>query len=150
MNKPAFSLDAPKAGPQKPSDSAMLEDLKDGRYNGLFDSDKKLSELYRESLEPSRVPSVEILGMTPAVPLSAEPPPYPPIARAAHVEGEVSISFEVSPLGKVERLSFESGPELLRRTVSDTVTKWQFPESKGAHPEEGKIAFRLNCPQPRP
>jgi TonB family protein len=150
MDKPAFSLAASNPNPQKPSDSAMLENLKDGKYDGLFDSDKKLSELYRESLEPSRLPSVEILGMTPAVPLSAEPPAYPPIARAAHVEGEVSISFDVSPVGKVEQLSFESGPELLRRTVTDTVTKWKFPESTGTHREQGKIAFRLNCPQPKP
>jgi TonB family protein len=128
----------------------MLESLKDGKYDGLFDSDKKISEIYRESLEPSRLPSVEILGMTPTVPLFADSPPYPPIARAAHVEGEVSISFEVSPIGKVERLSFGSGPEMLRRTVSDTVTKWQFPESADAYHEEGKITFRLNCPQTRP
>jgi TonB family protein len=150
MDKPVFSLDVPNADPTKPSDSAMLEDLKGGKYDGLFDSDKKLSELYRESLDPSRLPTVEVLGMRPAVPVSAEPPPYPPIARAAHVEGEVNISFEVSPTGKVEQLSFGSGPTLLRRTVSDTVTRWQFPESAGAHHEEGKIAFRLNCPQTRP
>jgi hypothetical protein len=150
MDKPTFSLDVPSADPTRPSGSAMLENLKEGRYDGLFDSDKKLSELYRESLDPSRLPSVEVLGMTPSVPLSAAPPPYPPIARAAHVEGEVSISLEVSPTGRVERLSFGSGPELLRRTVSDTVTKWQFPESADAHHEEGKVAFRLNCPQTRP
>lgn len=150
MDKPAFSVDAPNADPPNPSNSAMLESLKDGKYDGLFDSDKKLSEIYRESLEPSRSPSVEILGMTPTVPLSADPPPYPPIARAAHVEGEVSISFEVSPMGKVEQLLFGSGPELLRRSVSDTVTKWQFPESADGHHEEGKIAFRLNCPRTQP
>jgi TonB family protein len=150
MDKPVFSVDAPNPDRPNPSDSAMLESLKNGKYDGLFDSDKKVSEIYRESLEPSRLPSVEIIGMKPTVPLSAEPPRYPPIARAAHVEGEVSISFEVSPIGKVEQLSFGSGPELLRHTVIDTVTKWQFPESADAHHEEGKIAFRLNCPQTRP
>lgn len=150
MDKPAFSLYVSDANPTKPANSAMLENLKIGKYDGLFSSDKKLSELYRESLEPSRLPSVEILAITPTVPLSSDPPPYPPIARAAHVEGEVSISFEVSPIGKVEQLSFGSGPELLRHTVSDTVTKWQFPESTGSHHEEAKIAFRLNCPQTHP
>ena len=150
MDKPAFSIDAPGSDLPKPSASAILESLKVGKYDVLFDSDKKLSEIYRESLEPSRLPSVEILRMTPTAPLSADPPPYPPIARAAHVEGEVSISFEVSLVGKVEQLSFESGPEMLRRAVSDTSSKWQFPESSEVHHEEGKIAFRLNCPQPRP
>ena len=150
MDKPAFSFGNSNANITKTPDSAMLEDLKKGKYGGLFDSQKKLSELYRESLVPSRLPSVEVLGMTPIAPLSASPPPYPPIARAAHVEGEVSISFQVLPNGGVEQLLFGSGPELLRRTVSDTVTKWRFPESADAHREEGKIAFRLNCPEPRP
>jgi Gram-negative bacterial TonB protein C-terminal len=150
MDKPAFSVGAPGSDLPKPSDSVMLESLKVGKYDVLFDSDKKLSEIYRESLEPSRLPSVEILRMTPTAPLSADPPPYPPIARVAHVQGEVSISFEVSPFGKVEQLSFESGPEMLRRAVSDTSSKWQFPESSEVHHEEGTIAFRLNCPQPRP
>jgi Gram-negative bacterial TonB protein C-terminal len=150
MDKPAFALSAPTADPSRQSDSAMLESLKDGKYDGLFDSKEKLSEIYRESLAPTRLPSVEILGMTPAVPLSADPPPYPPIARVAHVEGEVSISFEVTPTGKVEGLSFVSGPELLRHTVSDAVTKWRFSESAATHHEEGTIAFKLNCPQTRP
>jgi hypothetical protein len=150
MDKPAFSVDAPSMNPPTPSDSAMLESLKDGKYDVLFDSNKKVSEIYRESLEPSRLPSVEIVGMTPTAPISADPPPYPPIARAAHVEGDVSISFDVTPVGRVERLSFGSGPELLRRTVSDTISRWQFPESADEHHEEGKIVFRLNCPQARP
>jgi hypothetical protein len=150
MDKPAFSVNVHNADPPNTSDSAMLKSMKEGSYDGLFDSDKKLSEIYRQSLEPSRLPSVEIVGMVPTVPLAADLPPYPPIARAAHVEGEVSFSFEVSPVGKVERLSFESGPELLRRTVGDSVTKWQFPESADTHHEEGKIAFRLNCPQTQP
>lgn len=146
MDKPAFSLVDPRANPLDPTSSVMLESLENGRYDGLFNSDKKISEIYRESLQPSRLPSVEVLGMTPAIPVSAEPPPYPPIARAAHVEGEVSISFDVSPSGKVDRLSFVSGPEMLRGTVSNTASRWQFPESVKTHHEEGKITFRLNCP----
>jgi TonB family protein len=150
MDKPAFALGAPTLEPPKPTDSGMLESLRDGKYDGLFDSEKKLSEIYRELLSPTRLPSVEIHGMTPAVPLSADLPPYPPIARVAHVEGDVSISFEVTPPGKVDGLSFVSGPEFLHRAVSDAVTKWRFAESAAAHHEEATVAFRLNCPQTRP
>lgn len=150
MDKPAFALGAPTFDSPKPTDSGMLENLRDGKYDGLFDSEKKLSEIYRESLAPTRLPSVEILGMTPAVPLSADPPPYPPIARVAHVEGDVSISFEVTPQGKVDGLSFLSGPKFLDRTVSDAVTKWRFAESAASHHEQATVAFRLNCPQARP
>ncbi len=150
MEKPAFSLGDPKANPLHPADSVMLESLENGGYDGLFNSGKKISEIYRESLQTSRLPSVELLGMTPAIPVSAEPPPYPPIARAARVEGEVSISFDVSPSGKVDRLSFVSGPEMLRGTVSNTASRWQFPKSVDAHHEEVKISFRLNCPHTRP
>jgi Gram-negative bacterial TonB protein C-terminal len=150
MDKPAFSPGPPKIDSPHSSDPAMLEDLKDGKYDGLFPSNKKLSELYRESQEPTRLPSVQITGITPVAPLSAEAPPYPPIARAAHVEGEVDVSFDVSPAGTVHGLSFESGPEILRRVVTDRVLTWKFPESPEVHREHGKIVFRLNCPAHTP
>jgi hypothetical protein len=150
MDKPVFSLDAPKPHPSGASDPAMLEALKNGEYDGLFDSIKKISELYRESQEPSRLPSVQLLSVTPVSPLSAEVPQYPAIARAAHVEGEVNFSFDLSSAGKVESLSYDSGPILFKGSVSDAVSKWRFPPSSDIRHEKGKIAFMLNCPQPRP
>lgn len=150
MEKPAFSFSTPDTAFKKPPESAMLESLRSGKYDGLFNSEKKLSQLYREALEPFPEPSVKILEMTPARPVSAEPPSYPPIARAAHVDGEVLVSFDVSPAGKVEKLSFESGPELLRSAVSTAAMKWQFPASTETHLEEGQIAFKLNCPPTHP
>jgi len=124
MDKPALSLGAPKPKSSNASDPAMLAALKNGEYDGLFDSEKKLSELYRESQEPSRLPSVQLLGVTPVPPVSADVPQYPPIARAAHVEGEVKVSFDLSSTGKVESLFFDSGSELFRASVTDAMSKW--------------------------
>jgi TonB family protein len=150
MDKPAFSLDASEPRPFETSASSMLEELKSGQYDGLFDSDKKLSELYRESKEPSRLLSVRLIALAPVSPLSADLPLYPPIARAAHVEGEVRVSFDLSSMGKVEGFSYDSGPELFRVAVSNAVSKWQFSPSSDVRHEEAKIAFMLNCPQSRP
>ena len=150
MDKPIFSIAPAAAQIEKPSHLAILENLKNGSYDGLFTSEEKLSELYTESQAPVRTPSVEVLTITPTFPLSADAPPYPPIARAAHVEGEINLSFEISAVGKVEQVSFGSGPALLRNTVSAAVAKWQFPESAEARHENARIAFRLNCPQTKP
>ncbi len=150
MDKPALSLGAPKPKSSNASDPAMLAALKNGQYDGLFDSEKKLSELYRESQEPSRLPSVQLLGVTPVPPVSADLPQYPPIARAAHVEGEVKVSFDLSSTGKVESLFFDSGSELFRASVTDAISKWQFPPSSDGRHEQAKIGFMLNCPPASP
>jgi TonB family protein len=150
MDKPALSLGAPKPKSSITSDATMLAALKNGEYDGLFDSNTKLSELYRESQEPSRLPSVQLLSVTPVPPVSGEVPQYPPIARAAHVEGEVKISFEISSTGKVESLLYDGGSELFRASVTDAVSRWQFPPTSDGRREQATIAFRLNCPQPHP
>jgi TonB family protein len=150
MDKPALLLGAPKPRPFTASDTAMLLALKNGEYDGLFDSDKKLSELYRESQKPFLLPSVRLLNVTPVPPVSAEVPQYPPIARAAHVEGEVKISFDLSSSGKVESLVYDSGSELFKASVADSVSKWQFPPTSDVRHEQAKIVFMLNCPQPHP
>ncbi len=150
MDKPAFSLGAPKPESSIALDAAMLTALKNGEYDGLFDSNKKLSELYRESQEASRLPPVHLLSATPVPPVSAEVPQYPPIARAAHVEGEVNVSFDLSPTGKVEKVSYNSGPEMFRNSVTEAISKWQFPPSSDVRHEQAKIGFMLNCPSPHP
>jgi TonB family protein len=148
MDKPAFSLASSQPKSSDSADPGMLMALRDGEYDSLFESAKKPSEIYRESLEPHRSPSVQLLEVTPVPPISPDRPQYPPIARAAHVEGEVKISFDLSEDGKVEGLTFDHGHELFRASVLDATPKWQFPRSSQARHEQARLGFNLNCAQP--
>lgn len=149
MDRPAFSLGgASKSLPAL--DAAMIEALKNGEYDSLFNSSKKVSELYRESQDPPRLPSVRLISVAPVSPLSAETPNYPPIARAAHVEGTVKVSFDLSLAGNVESIVYNSGPELFRVPVTEAVSKWQFPSSSEVRHEQAEVGFLLNCPTPHP
>jgi hypothetical protein len=53
---------------------------------------------------------------------------YPPIARAAHVQGDVVISFRVTAGGSTTDVSAVSGPVMLRGIVIDDVKAWQLNE----------------------
>jgi hypothetical protein len=46
---------------------------------------------------------------------------YPPIARAAHVQGDVVISFRVTVGGSTTDVSAVSGPVMLRGIAIDNV-----------------------------
>jgi TonB family protein len=53
-------------------------------------------------------------------------PAYPPIARAAHVSGDVVLSLFVLKSGDVKDLNVLSGPALLQQTAKDAVGQWRF------------------------
>lgn len=127
------------------ADSAMAKSLQSGQFDYLFDSKQSLSELFRESLQPPRSPIVELVSSTPAIPTSSELPNYPPIARAAHIAGDVTVTFDVTPQGRTENPFFKSGPLMLRNPVSEALAKWTFPETDGIHQEEAVFKFSMNC-----
>ena len=52
--------------------------------------------------------------------------PYPPIARAAHVEGDVVVALKVRRDGSVESAVVVSGPEMLKQTALDNAKQAQF------------------------
>jgi protein TonB len=82
---------------------------------------------------------------SPAAPIEAELPGYPPIAKAAHVDGKVSVSFHVTPDGRTENISFAK-QTLLQSATQAAVEKWRFPETKEGHEEHVTVEFKLNCP----
>ncbi len=53
-------------------------------------------------------------------------PVYPPIAAAAHIEGDVVISVVIGVNGKVTSEKALSGPAMLQQSALDAVKKWQF------------------------
>jgi len=53
-------------------------------------------------------------------------PVYPPIARAARVQGTVEISVVIDPAGRIRSEKVLSGPAMLQQAALDAVRKWTF------------------------
>lgn len=76
------------------------------------------------------------------------PAQYPSMARQIHVEGEVVISLDVDPSGKVSAARAVSGPQILRAAALDAVKRWRYqPATLGDKPvmstEVVKVQFKL-------
>jgi protein TonB len=58
--------------------------------------------------------------------LSRTNPVYPPLARAARVEGTVVLHATISKAGVIENLNVVSGPATLRQAALDAVKTWRY------------------------
>ncbi|MGA7830455.1 MAG: energy transducer TonB [Terracidiphilus sp.] len=63
------------------------------------------------------------------------PPNYPPIAKAARIQGSVVFQIQVGTTGKIESLKVVSGPAMLQQAAIDSLKQWSF------HPfeKDGKL-----------
>lgn len=82
-------------------------------------------------------------------------PVYPPIAKAAHVEGDVVLSISIDAAGKVESEKVVSGPPMLVQAALDFVKQWRFSpftESGIAVPVSTTITvpFKIERQGPQP
>jgi hypothetical protein len=100
LDKPIFAVaDPPKATPTA-SNLDILTDVSNGKYDTLFESRlDKPSVLLKASQKAVPTPSIVLLSSTPFPPIDPALPNYPPIARAAKVNGTVVV---VSMLLRVE------------------------------------------------
>lgn len=57
---------------------------------------------------------------------SAELPIYPPIARTAHITGDVLVAFDIDEEGQTTNVRVTSGPPMLGSSVTDNVKSWRF------------------------
>lgn len=63
------------------------------------------------------------------------PPIYPPIAKAAHIQGTVLFDLRIGVSGKIESMKVASGPAMLQQAAIDCVKQWTFhPFEKGGIP----------------
>jgi len=53
-------------------------------------------------------------------------PIYPPIARAAHVEGTVRLAATISKNGTIENLHVTGGPVMLQQAALNAVSCWRY------------------------
>ena len=73
---------------------------------------------------------------------------YPPIARAAHVQGDVVVSFRQTPDGRTANVIPISGPAMLQGIAVENVKAWRFERKAGLAEQAYKVTFqfRLNPP----
>jgi hypothetical protein len=146
MSKPMFAL------PEKQSSAASLDariaqELDQGRYDDLFaGADEKVSQIYRSSLNPAPIPTVELVSSTPLTPVKFVAPPYSAIGEAAHIEGNVSIRIDTDGDGNVTKTTLESGSRFLFGPVTTVATRWKFPRNPRLTEIHATLRFSLNCP----
>lgn len=58
--------------------------------------------------------------------LSGDPPSYPPVARAAGVQGVVVVDVVIGRTGFVQEAHVVSGPPLLQSATIDTIRAWHY------------------------
>jgi TonB family protein len=72
-------------------------------------------------------------------------PVYPPIAKAAHVQGVVILHALISKTGEVENLQVISGPPMLVASAMDAVKKWTYkPYLLNGVPTEVETTINVN------
>jgi TonB family protein len=89
-----------------------------------------------------------VLAQFSTAPVLAGPPNvnYPPIAKAAHVSGDVTVTFAINPDGTTNSVQIVSGPEMLRGAVAEPIKKWRFKTPLPLNAQtyfEAKYAFRI-------
>ena len=68
----------------------------------------------------------------PAVVKALAPTHYPPVARAAKIEGKVVVEATINGNGEVISAKAVEGPEPLRKTSEATALRWKFAASSEA------------------
>jgi hypothetical protein len=143
-DKPIFNV-GPAEHHEVP-DTALVRAIGDGRFDDLFGSQAGVSKIVHEAGQtPPPPPSVEIESVVPIAPISPALPTYPPIAREVRIDGLVSVTFDISPEGKVVKLAVVDGPRMLQTSVIDGLSGWNFPQSAWGSSGRAAIRFRLNC-----
>jgi TonB family protein len=54
------------------------------------------------------------------------PPVYPPIAKAARVQGTVDFVVKIGVTGKIESMKVVSGPPMLQQAAMDALKQWTY------------------------
>ena len=149
MEKPAFTLEPPSS-PAASNRDAYLENLsalRGGAFDLLFpNGTRRPSALYLEVMKPPIKPSVELVESSPEMNAAISMPAYPPLARAAHIQGRVALTLTVDPSGAVSAVSITSGHPLLKRGVEAEARKWRFPNASG-QTLNFVFEFKTNCPE---
>lgn len=93
-----------------------------GSGSSVFPGNRSAPLVKPESKGPVRLPSTIVSGLL----IRKTVPVYPPIAKAAHVEGTVVLQATISAAGTIENLRVTAGPAMLRQAALDAVQSWRY------------------------
>ena len=65
-------------------------------------------------------------GVTKGLLIHKQEPTYPPLARAARVQGEVVLSAVIDTNGQIQNLTLVSGHPMLVPAALDAVKQWRY------------------------
>jgi protein TonB len=74
------------------------------------------------------------------------PPPYPPLARAAKIEGLVTFNVTIDSDGNATNFVLENGHPMFRGVVEKAVSEWKFSKEAANQKIRASVEFALNCP----
>jgi protein TonB len=73
------------------------------------------------------IPRIRIGGnVVPAVLVKQKPPQYPPMARAARMEGTVKLRLRIDERGNVKNVEYVDGPAMLAPAARVAVKDWKY------------------------
>jgi len=137
---------APSAGTGVQGMQGMGNGTGGGVQGGLFASLNNSAQVVprvvaKPPAGPVRVSSGTIAGMA----ISKPDPIYPPIAKAAHVQGAVILHAIISKQGTIENLVIVSGPPMLANAARDAVMRWRYkPYLLNGEPVEVETSITVN------
>lgn len=145
-DKPIFPISdaAPSSDPLL--QSRALQAVADGKFDQIFgEQADHPSELYRSAQAPIRHPNIELVSSEPIRPDVYVDPIYPPIAKAARVQGTVEFQLAVDANGLAMDSVIDAGPPMLRQAVTNAIAKWKFSTKDSGKAIHGSIRFAMNC-----
>ncbi len=147
MDKPMFPIEsAAQSGKETPGPDFVRE-IAEGKYDALFPgTTEKVSSIYQSTKRAVPLPDAALVRIEPSTPDSYIAPMYPPIAKAARVEGEVSFRAKIGAACTPDEVEITGGPKMLQQAVTNAVKQWCFSKVDAGRQVEGAVAFRLNCP----
>ena len=146
MDKPMFALPEDAHSFKANLDPLLQQELEAGKYDELFPiASQKASELFRAAQVNHPPPDITLLSSVPFRPQEFVLPEYPPLARMAHIHGNVSFKLKVDTDGHPDTPIFVEGHPLLLEAVKKAVAGWTFPTDAAGQEIQATIAFALNC-----
>lgn len=143
LDRPIFQTATPAQNLTPNTQTPTLQDVANGRYDGLFS--ESISRLYRDSQLPPQNPIVALEVSSPSTPTFTVMPGYPPIARAAHVQGKVMLQLQVDGEGKVTDFKFLSGPAIFQGVTLEALKKWTYSPEVSGQTQTITLKFEMNC-----
>jgi hypothetical protein len=128
------------------SQSRALQAVADGKFDQIFgDTPDRPSVLYHLAHVIPHQPSIELSSIGPDRPTTYVDPVYPPIAKAARVQGTVDFHLTVGARGFAANVAIDAGPLMLRQAVTEAIAKWKFSPDDSGKAIHGSLRFELNC-----